>query len=265
MTKIQFFNPNNVNSKCTFTFTTASLDNAPFLYDNDVMTTLSSDGSADGVNEKWTIQFDSATPIDSILLCNHNFKTGNVKYLDATLTEQDFTPAIAWTTNTTVFNNFYAVTQVTECYGVVVNVTHTIDASEKSLGEFRAMDKFGELPRPKKCTPVLNFEEDLKKKYDGGTDRIVNGVKFECTIKFDDLTGGDFDSTDDDLSTLIELYERGRPFYIYLSPLSVKKTKRFYRVCDMFLVNTNGDQKPKAPSELVDDVSWESELKVKEV
>jgi hypothetical protein len=264
MGTIEFFNPNNVCSKCTYAFTTASLDNAPFLYDNDVYTTLSSDNSADGVLEKFEVFFDSAKLVDSLLLCNHNFKTGNIKYLDDTLTEQDFSPAIAWTTNTAL-NHFYAVTEVTACYGIVVNVTHTIDGSEKSIGELRALDKFTELPNPTKIVPINNIEADEKKKYDGGIDKVINGVKFEATINFDNLTGGDVNSTDDNISVLNDLYERGRPFYIYMSSLSANKTKKFYRVCDMFLVNSSGDLKIKPPKELIDDVLWEADLKVKEV
>lgn len=255
---VEFFNPNNINSACTFAFTTAALDNAAFLYDNDFNTVLSSDGSADGVNEKWAIEFDSAHVIDSILLCNHNFKTGNVKYLDSSLVEQDFSPAIAWTANTTINDNFFAVTEVSACYGVVINVTNTIDAGEKSLGELRALDKFGELPRPKKFSPALNIEQDLKKKYDGGKDKIINGIKFEATVKFDDLSDANID-------LLFELAQRGRAFYIYLSSLSAVKTKSFFKVCDMYFVNMTNDPKPKMPDELVDYVTWEADLKVEEV
>ena len=64
--EIEFFNPNEVKSNCTFDFTTANEDNSAFLYDNDVLTTLSSDSSADGVNEKLKIEFASSRTVDFI-------------------------------------------------------------------------------------------------------------------------------------------------------------------------------------------------------
>jgi len=254
---VEFFNPNNINDSNTFAFTTANTDNASFLYDNDNNVTLSSDGSADGVNEKWQCNFDSSKTVDTIHVCNHNFKTGNIKYLDGSMVETDFTPAIAWSGNTTITDNFYAVTSV-DCMGIVVNVTNTIDTGEKTCGQLRALDKFGELPRAKKFTPTLNIAQDLKTKIDGGKDKIINGVKFEGTVKFDDLS-------DANLETLFELAQRGRPFYIYFSSMSDDKTKRFFKVCDMYLVNMTNDPKPKMPDELVDDVTWEADIKIEEV
>jgi len=255
--EVQFFNPNEVKSDCTFTFTTANVDNAAFLYDNDVLTTLSSDGSADGDNEKFQVEFASGRIIDFIGIFGHNFKTYNIKYLDISLVEQDFTSAISVAANTTNTSNAYYVTEIF-CYGVVINVTHTIDGSEKSIGEFRALNQFDTLPSPKKFTPVLNIEQNLKKKYDGGKDKIIDGIKFEATIKFDDLD-------DDNVETLFSLAERGRPFYIYFSPLSTEKAKRFFRTQDQYLVNMTNDPKPKLPDGLVDSITWEADLKVEEV
>lgn len=255
--QVEFFNPNEVKSNCTFTFTTANVDNAAFLYDNDVMTTLSSDGSSDGAEEKLKVEFASSRTIDFIGVFGHNFKTGNVKYLDASMVEQDFTPAIAWTANTTVNNNAYYVTEVA-CYGIVVNVTHTISGDEKSIGELRALNQFATLPSPKKFTPSLNIEQNLKTKYDGGKDKIIDGIKFNATIGFDDLD-------DDDVETLFSLAERGRPFYVYLASLSSENAKRFFRVQDQYLVNMTNDPKPKLPDGLVDSITWEADIKVEEV
>ena len=254
---IEFFNPNEVKSDCTFTFTTANTDNAAFLYDNDVRTPLSSDGSLEGVNEKLKIEFASSRAIDFIGVFGHNFKTGNVKYLNDSMVETDFSTPIAWTSNTTEKNNAYYFDQV-NCLGIVVNVTYTIDTGEKSLGELRALDKFDTLPRAKKFKPSLDIDQNLKKKYDGGKDKIIDGIKFNATIGFDDLD-------DDNIETLFDLAERGRPFYVYLSPMSTLKTKRFFRVQDQYLVNMINDPKPKLPSSLVDGVTWENDLKVAEV
>ena len=254
---VEFFNPNEIKSDCTFTFTTANTDNSSFLYDNDVLTTLSSDGSADGTNEKFQVTFASARTIDFIGIFGHNFKTYNVKYLDGAMAEQDFTAAISVAANTTSNNDTYYVTEQ-ECYGVVINVTYTISGDEKSIGELRALNKFDTLPSPKKFTPTLNIEQSLKTKYDGGKDKIINGIKFNATIGFDDLN-------DANVETLFSLAERGRPFYIYLASLSSENTKRFFRKQDQYLVNMTNDPKPKLPDGLVDSITWEADIKVEEV
>lgn len=252
---VEFFNPNSITYESTFTFTTASLENAPFLYDNDIFTTLSSDGSADGVAEVWTIQFDSAHPIDFIGIFGHNFKTGTVKYLDEDLVAHDFTNAIAFVDNAVTSSVFY-VTQVT-CYGIEVSITHTIDASEKSCGEIRALDKFAELLHPTNFKPEPNIEADIKKKYDGGSDKIINGIKYGATF--------DFDLSDSEAQTYLDLSQRGRSFYIYAASLSADKLKPYFMVDSMYQVIMSNDPKLKVPQNLIDGISWSGSLQVKEV
>ena len=104
--------------------------------------------------------------------------------------------------------------------------------------------------------PLL--EQNLKKKYDGGKDKIIDGIKLDAKVKFDDLT-------DDNVETLFSLAERGRPFYIYFAPMSTANLKRFFRVQDQYLVNMTNDPKPKLPDGLVDSITWEADLKVEEV
>jgi len=253
--KVEFFNPNNITYESTFTFTTAALENAPFLYDNDIFTTLSSDGSADGTEEKWTIQFDSANLIDFVGIFGHNFKTGTVKYLDETLTPQAFTPAIAMTTNVAISNVYYLTEQL--CYGIELSITHTTDSSEKSCGELRALDKFAELTRPIGFKPEPNVEADIKKKYDGGSDKIINGIKYGASWEFD--------LTDAEAQIYLDLSQRGRSFYLYAASLSTDNAKPYFMVDSMYQVIMNNDPKLKVPDNLIDGVVWTGTLQVKEV
>lgn len=252
---VEFFNPNEVNYQSTFEFTTAPEANAALLYDNDLRITLTSDGSADGVNEKFKVTFDSAKQINFVGIFNHNIKTGNIKYLDASLVEQDFSPAISYTTGTTD-NNAYTVTEQT-CYGIAVNCTYTQDTGEKFIGQLRALYKFAELTRPVSFKPQPLFSSSLKNKVDGGVDRVVNGIKFGATI--------DFLLSDSEVSTYMSLFERGRFFYIYQASLSADQTKQYFRPQDQYPVNCINNPQIKLPSEIVDDVHWTGSLQVKEV
>lgn len=252
---VEFFNPNSITYESTFTFTTAALENAPFLYDNDIFTMLSSDGSADGVAEVWSIQFDSAKTVDFIGVFSHNFKTGTIKYLDVTLTPQDFTSAISFVNNTATSSVYY-VTQVV-CYGLQISVTHTIDGSEKSCGELRALDKFAELTRPVKFTPQPNVEADIKKKYDGGSDKIINGIKYGFSF--------DFDLSDAEAQIYLGLSQRGRSFYIYAASCSTDKGKPYFEVESIYQVVMTNKPKLKAPENLIDGIMWTGTLEVDEV
>jgi hypothetical protein len=256
MGNVEFFNPNEVNSRCTFDFTTANIENASFLFDNDISTKLSSDLSPDGTLEKFQIEFTSTRPIDFLGVFGHNFKTGNAKYLDGSMVEQDFDPPITFVDCDEAHSAFYF--EQVNAAGVVLNITHTCDGAEKSIGELRALNKFNELPRAKRFTPALNIEQNLKTKYDGGKEKIIDGIKFGGTLKFDDLD-------DDDIVILAELAQRGRPFYIYVTPASTDKLKLFFRKQDQYLVNMTNDVKPQLPQGLVDSITWQADLKVEEV
>lgn len=256
MASIKLYNQNEVGSDSTFTFTTADEDNAAFLYDNDLNTKLSSSGSANGVNEKFQIVFPSSKTIDTVAIFGHNIEDGNIKYLDGSLVEQDFTSPIAFSSNTTTDDVFSVTDQ--ECLGIVVNCTNTQDTGEKKIAQLRAIFEFDELDSPVRILPINDVVSDTKTKFDGGVDKIINGIKFTAQITFDKLV-------DADVLTLSDLSERGTPFYIYLSPLSTDKTKKFFRVQDMYLVNMINDFSPNLPDGLVDDVGWTANIRVKEV
>ncbi len=253
---VEFYNPNEISSDSTFDFTTADEANASFLYDNDIRIPLTSDGSADGANEKIKITFDGAKTINTVGIFNHNIKTGNIKYLDVSLAEQDFSSAIAFTNNTTETNNVFSVTEQV-CYGIVINCTYTIDTGEKYVGELRALYKFAELtaPRTFKASPL--YATSMKTKIDGGVDKIISGIKFGATI--------DFGLTDSEVEIYMNLFSRGRYFFIYLASLSTDKTKQWFRTQDMYPVNAVNNPNVKLPDDLVDDVAWEGSLQVKEV
>ncbi|WP_438979963.1 hypothetical protein [Polynucleobacter sp.] len=252
---VEFFNPNEITYESTFEFTTAPEANAAFLYDNDLRITLSSDGSADGVNEKFKITFDSAKQINFVGIFNHNIKNGNIKYLDVSLAEQAFSPAITYSNNSTE-NDAFVVTEQT-CYGIVINCTETQDAGEKYIGELRALYKFAELTRPYDFKPTPLFASSLKNKVDGGVDRVINGIKFGGTFEFQLL--------DSEVDTYMQLFERGRYFFIYQASLSSDKVKQYFRVQDQYPVNVANSPTLKLPSSLVDDVSWTGSLQVKEI
>lgn len=252
---VEFFNPNEINYESTFEFTTAPEANAAFLYDNDLRISLASDGSADGVNEKFKVTFDSSKQINFVGVFGHNFKTGNVKYLDVSLVEQDFSPAISFS-NHANSNDAYTVTEQT-CYGIVINCTHTQDTGEKYITEFRALYKFAELTSPVDFKPSPLFSSSIKNKVDGGIDRVVNGIKFGGSI--------DFLLNDTEVHSYMQLFERGRYFFIYQASLSDDKLKQYFRVQDQYPVNVSNNPTLKLPSALVDDVKWVGTLAVKEI
>ena len=253
---ISFYEPNKLDDLQTYAFTTADEDNANFLYDRSTVTKLLSESSADGTNEKLLITFASPQTLDKIAVLAHNIKTGNVKYLNVSLAETDFSTSISWSNNTTTTNDTYDFTSVT-AYGIALNCTYTQDAGEKSVGQLLGLEEVGSIGAPHNISPTLKIKKNLKEKVDGGIDKLVEGVKHGVLLDFDNMITAD-------LEVYYELAGRGRPFFIWLSPLSDDQDKLFFREQDFYLVNMTNDAEPEMYQGLTDK-SWMGSIEVMEV
>lgn len=244
---INFYEPNKLDDGCTYAFTTADTANANFLYDRTSITQLTSVASGDGTNEKLLITFASPQYIDKLAVLGHNIKTGNLKYLNVSLAETAFSSAIAWTSNTTLTNEVFSVTQVL-AYGLALNIANTIDAGQKKVGQLLALELAGTMNAPNTIDPYLKIKKNTKEKVDGGVDKLVQGKKHGATMEFDNMTTAD-------KIVYIALADRGEPFYLNLSELSTTKDSEFFRLQDWYLVNMTNDPEPELYQALMD-IHW---------
>ena len=258
MGSVKTFKLNQVNSGDTFDFTTASEDASSLLYDREFNNQLASVASADGTNEKIKVTFDMPQDISAVGLMNHNIKTGNIKYLNSSLVETDFSVAISFTTNTDINNFFDTFTEVTDAYGIVVNCTYTQDAGEKKIGQLLSLESLYSFDSAKRLLPKLKIQQEFNTKSDGGLDKIINGVKHNGQIKFDNLDN-------DDVDNLFSLAVYPDPFWIYLAGLSDNNLKQFFKVDDIYLVNMTNEPYPQMPSGLVDSIGWVDKIDYSEV
>lgn len=256
-TSINIYEPNELNDSGTYDFTTADEANASFLYDRSSITQLISVGSADGTNEMIKVTFVNPVYIDHCAVLNHNIKTGTLKYLNSGGTATNFSTPAAWSGNTTITNSPFNFTQVL-AYGIQLDITYTIDASQKRVGQLLALKLAFAIGVPFSIEPSLKIKKNLKEKVDGGTDKLVQGIKHLARMSFDNMTAAD-------VSNYFLLAGRGEPFYINLSGLSTNKDREFFRLQDYYLVNMINDAEPKIKKGHLNDASWDGVVEWAEV
>ena len=167
--------------------------------------------------------------------------------------------AVAYFSDNTDTNSFFdTFTEVTDAYGIVVNCTYTQDAGEKKIGQLLSLESLYSFDSAKRLLPKLKIQQEFNTKSDGGLDKIINGVKHNGQIKFDNLDN-------DDVDNLFSLAVYPDPFWIYLAGLSDNNLKQFFKVDDIYLVNMTNEPYPQMPSGLVDSIGWVDKIDYSEV
>lgn len=240
----KFFTKNRLRDNCTFTFTTALTTLAPILYDRNRDNVLSSSGSNDATPEIWTIEFSGAQTIDTIVVDNHNIKSGNVKYWNGTAYVNFSTPA-TWSANALTTSIFTFNSVSTLKIQITMNTTITTDA-QKSVGLIYA---FATLGSPSRAPSTIDrqFTEDSRehKKTLGGTLYVFFGKSLLLKYLFTD-------ATESDMNFFISLKNYPTEFYIWPCGSSQNASNDIgLRVYDFYLVNFVNDFKPDFKSNVI--------------
>jgi len=220
---------NLVNSTNTFVFTSALTSGATYLYDENDSHKLSSVASSDTVSEVWEFEFTGQQTVTAFQLANHNIKDFTIKYWSTTA-YVTFTPAIAETINSATYNYYDNFNKVTSKIQLTMNKTIVAD-QEKSVGEFRVLNKIGEMSRnPKKAD--VKYPENSKIYYTDSKENVT--VLFGVTTRFD-LEFKNLPSADIDILETCKYL--GSPFYVWLAPGGNTYARRGWRIEDITLVN----------------------------
>lgn len=251
----KFYRKNKINDGATFTFTSADETLASLIYDRKRTSRLSSVGSNDVTNEVWVIEFDQASDIDTILIDNHNLKSGNVKYWNGSA-YTNFSTTASWSTNadTTTLFEFNSVN--TTKIQITMSTTMTVDA-EKTVGEVYVLETIGS-PQVAPSQISREFIEDSRshKKSGGGNLYVFFGKKIQLDYRFSDA-----DATD--VALFESLKDLKEEFFIYPCAGDAQ-TDIGFRLQDIYLVNYTNTFKPEFRSNLMG-LSTAISLKLEEV
>lgn len=244
MSNVTFFKNNLINSTSTFSLTSALTSSVQYLYDENDSTKLSSVASSDTASEIWDFTFTGAQTISAFHLGNHNFKQFSIQYWSSTAFK-DFSTPIATTTNSGTYHfmsDFTAV--VTNKIRLQADKTIVAD-QEKSAGQFRVLNKIGEMSRnPVKAN--VKYHENSKSYYTDSKENVF--VLFGVSTKFE-LEWKNLPSTD--ITTLETCKYLGEPFYVYLCGGSVCGQVRGWRLQDITLCNYTNPFDPEIADNLL--------------
>lgn len=233
---VKFFESNLITDSCSFSFTSADIGSAAYLYDEDRLKTVTSSGSNDSTPEVFTITFATSVSINSILIDNHNIKSGTIKYWNGS-SYVNFSTSISYSSNseTTHFHEFNQVSttkiQITANTTIVAN-------SEKYIGEFRALKLIGEPEvNASKITPTIYRDEEKITTTNGRIALVVHNILTKYVVEFSNASNSD-------MSLFYSLYLRTSPFYVYPSG-GIDRGNTPYRLQDMYRVLCTGKFSPK--------------------
>jgi len=242
---IRFFTSNYVNSKCTFSFTSALLANSSMLYDRMDNTRLVSVGSNDTTDEVWDITFPISTTINSIFAKDHNIKSGNIKYWDGAAFV-NFSSAISWSANTATDSFFQFTAVATTKIRVTMNTTMVANA-QKYINTLFVMNEYGPLSNGYLTNKVgpedkTTYHEDVINYDSGGAMVIPYGKSFAADVML-----GNLNSTDSNL--LYTMKNSGRPIIVYPCG-GVDQGFYPFRTQDIFLCSIIGSPQIKDTNNL---------------
>lgn len=240
---VKFYYKNKLNDSTTFTFTSISSASSSYLYDRQRSSKAISVGSNDATNEDIVMDFGGSVTIDSILVDNHNIKSGSVQYWDGAAYTNFSTPA-TWSANvdTTSFFEFNSVS--TSKIRLRATTTMVVNA-QKYVGEIAVLESIGS-PHADPASLTFTFSEDSRvhRLANGGTVYVLFGSKAAIELFFSDATVAD-------IALFETLKYLGNPFYVYLCGGDQTLTDVGFRPRDLFLVNFIGEFSPKLKSNVL--------------
>lgn len=244
MANPKFFTKNKLKDNCTYTFTSAIEAIASVLYDRDRATTLESVGSNDATPEVWDIEFASSQTIDTIIVDNHNVKSGGIQYWNGSAFVA-FSTAATWSANALTTSVFSFNSVSTTKLRVTMNTTMVVDA-QKSVGLIYAMETIGQ-PSAAPATLDIEFVEDSRshKKASGGILYVYFGAKSILKYLFSDATVAD-------VTLFLTIKNLGVEFFIWpCGAVASATTDVGMRVYDLYLVNYVNNFKPDFKSNVL--------------
>ena len=241
-----FFSKNRINSGSTYTLTSAQSSSFSALFDRKRKPYLSSFGSNDTTNEVWDITFDNNLNknITSIVIDNHNIKSGNVKYWSGSA-YVDFSPPIVLSGNYDT-TSFFSFTKVSTSKLKFTFSTTMLVNDQKLVGEITAFELIGS-PSTAPSSFVISQKERsvIHETASGGNVYVFFGKKSKIKIKFSDASY-------DDIDLFLQLKEFGDVFFFYPSGGLYEGLDIGLRIYDMYLVNYINDFSPNLKSNILE-------------
>ena len=235
---MKFFSGNLIDNKATFSFTSADLSLASYIYDNEKRTKLTSSGSNDATPEVWTITFFSSVTMDAIHFANHNIKSGTVKYWNGGA-YVDFSTPISWSGNAAVGNYFKFNSVATTKIQVTMNTTMVTNA-EKYVSQIACMLMIGEMANnPTTFDPDFIEDAIVHETAKGGIVYVFNGAKYAASWTFQ--------ASDTDMTLLRTLKDQWLPFYVLPCGGVTTWTQEGMRIQDIYLGCWINSFKPQYP------------------
>jgi hypothetical protein len=225
---IKFYDKNLIDSDCSFVFTSATVANASFIYDNNSKTRLSSNGSNDATPEVWEITFARTVAFNRAFLGGHNLLNAKIEYWNGAA-YVDFNPAASFVTSTIDGILFEFDMVNTTKIRLTMNTTQIMN-SNKTVTEFRIFKELGSVSmNPAKAKNEFPNADKEYTTSNGGTVYVYFGEKFKTKLSFGKASVAD-------MALFRSLKERGEPFYIYLCGGIDSYLEEYFRVSDMYFV-----------------------------
>jgi hypothetical protein len=159
----------------------------------------------------FSIEFSTATSIDSIFLQGINVKQYRIFY--NSVTANTFTPAIAETTNSETSKFYQFNTTTVNSIQVQIDRAFTSD-TEKRIGEIyigSLMLNFERNPDHASYKPVATREQKIHRMPNGGVSQFLVDQKFKASIDWKFVT-------DSFTTQLLSIYETGTTMYFIPFP-----------------------------------------------
>jgi hypothetical protein len=240
----KFFTGNRLSDACTYTFTSALTSGAVYLYDRKRNYLLSSVGSNDATPEVWEITFPAAKSISSIMIDNHNIKSGSCQYWNGSAWTS-FSTAISLSANTAT-TSFFSFNEVSTLkIKFTFNTTMTAN-DQKRVGQIIAFNALG-TPESAPSSYVINFKERSfqHQTATGGSVYVFFGKKAFLKVTFSDASYND-------VALFSTLKELGEPFYFYPSGGLYSGLDTGLRIYDIYNVNYVNEFAPNLKSNVIE-------------
>lgn len=233
---IQILDPNRLKASTTITTTSCPSAEYPYLYDRSRLTKMTSVNQDDTVAEVITLDFGIAKNIGNILIDNHNFKTGTIKYWDGA-SYTDFSTPMAFSSNALATNYFQATAVSTT--KIQISITQTIIANNKKFVGSIYCTNLIFTPEENPSEISYDFiEASIKNTMaDGGINYLNLNQKYHATLSFSNITEAD-------LTNFNNLKASGESFLFYPCGGRTDIANIGFRPYDIYLCNYINNLKP---------------------
>lgn len=200
-----FLRPNELNTTTIVRVDAANTLTVAYAFDRDKATKWTTIGYQTTTSTIFSIEFSTATVIDTLYLQNHNLKQFRIFYNSTTA--NTFTPNISETTNSATSNYYSVGTTTVSSLQIQIDRAMTTD-TERTIGEIYAgslMLSFERDPSAANYKPVVDAQKIIHRMPNGGVTQFIIANKFKAQISWKFLTESFYNS-------LLNIYETGTTF-----------------------------------------------------